>query len=264
MFNKLFLTTTVCSLLLSGCSVSPPLKQVPSTIHSTSNSFISNELPSSTQKYASTNIEGTYFGVSGASGSVAVGLLFGPIGVAANVAHVNSVNKERVAPLTNLTSQNLSKILSQEISTIQSGNDRSSASYKITPAANLYFKSNNAYFLGCTITAELTQTNGTKPWKARYAIPVEGIFDSSSASDTIKASGALAPCLHNAYELFNEHITGKLGVFDKRTVTNQTIDDKKTTDQILQVAVSKLPEKILVNDTWGVFELRRSEITQIK
>lgn len=261
--NKLFLTTATFSLLLSGCSISPSLKQLPTTALSTTSSFISNELPNNTQKGAGTNIEGTYFGVSGASGSVAVGLFLGPIGVAANVAYVNSVNKERAIPLTNLTSLNLAKILNQEVSTIQIEKNRPSASYKIIPAANLYFKSDKTYLVNCSITVELTD-NGTKSWVARYSIPVEGLFDSSSVNDTNKAINSLAPCLHSAYEVFNEHINGKLGKFDKKTITNNKIDSDGTITQTFQVAVSKLPEKVLVNDMWGIVELRRSEIVNIQ
>jgi len=263
MLNNFFFTTAIFSLLLSGCSISPPLKQLPTTTLSTNSSFISNDLPNNIQKGAGTNIEGTYFSVMGASGSVAVGLLLGPIGVAANVAHVNSVNRERATPLNNLTSLNLAKILNQEVSTLQIEKSRPSTAYKIIPAANLYFKSDKTYLVNCNITVELIN-NGTRSWGARYSIPVEGIFDSSNINDTNKAMNSLAPCLHSAYEVFNEHIQGKLDKFEKKTITNHKVDNTGTVTQTLPIAVSKLPEKILVNDTWGITELRRSEVISIQ
>lgn len=254
------LVTALASPLLSGCVAAPALKQPPVATAPTG-AFVSDTLPTGPQKYTYTNLDGTYFGASGGSGSAAVGLLLGPIGVAANVAHINSVNRQRVAPLGALTSQNLAGLLKQELA--NAGADTATSGYKLTPAANVAFTSDTAYVLGCTITAELPAANGAKPWAARYAIHVDGQFDSRHAADTDAAIAALAPCLRSAYGVFRQHVEARPGTFETRVVTIRTVQGR-TLDQKLQVATAALPGKVLVNDFQGVAELRAADVVKVQ
>lgn len=253
----------LCAVLLAGCVTPLPFKEVPPASPPASSFFVSDTQPTSAQKYSYTSLEGTYFGSSGGSGSLAVGLMFGLVGVMANVAYTHSVNRKRAVPLAALTSQDLAKILNQQLSMISDTGVRSSQAFKLTPAANVAFNTDTAYELGCAVTAELPPDAGRPAWNARYAVAVNGVFDSSHGDDTTAASNALGPCLLEAYKLFKDHVEGKIGPFELRTITMHPAGGKDVVLPV-QVAVSQLPARVIIHDYLGLNEMRASEVTQAK
>ena len=255
---------TLALAALGGCVSPPQPKQVPPDGAATNGSLVSDARPTSAQKYAATDLEGTYFGASGATGSLGVGLLLGPLGVAANVAYINSKNQEMARPLAPLTSQDLGAVLRREVPALADPGGRAPGAFRLTPAAQLFFTSDTTYRLTCTVTVELPQAAGAPPWAARYGVNVEGTFDSAAAGDTARATSALGPCLRDAHALFAEHVSGKLGAFETRTLTRRAFNGNGTFDQQVTVAVSGLPSKVLINDFLGVMQVHPGDVVRIK
>lgn len=246
-------------VFLAGC-VSAPLqpKQVPITSASSASSVVANRLPTDAEKYSATGLKDTYFGVTGAKGSAAVGALFGVIGVLGNIAHINSENKDSASPLGELTSQNLAQTLTRELTAVAPAGSTSSE-YELVPSANLYFKDKTTYWLTCTITARQKTTS----WQARYAIPLEGLFNSTNKLDTDNSIKSLGACLKSAYTLFAEHVDGKLAPFETKTVVSPRLDGKGDSYDKLSIATSALPDRVIANDILGLIQLRKDQIKSI-
>jgi hypothetical protein len=243
-------TTSVAILgafALSGCVSVPAIKPPPPTRLQISQVFVSSTLPSAAEKYSATDIPGTYFGASGASGSLAVGLLFGVIGAAANAAYVAKENRAHGDSLPKLTSINLADFLSAEFPA-----HPSNGGYELTPSANIYFETDTTYVLSCTVTAKAV----AKDWNARYTVAMNGVFDSKNDQDTVEAIRKLEPCVQDAAKLFVEQAEGKLGPFEKRTVTAPRADGKGDVAAVYNVDVSALPSHIIVSDRMGVVQFR--------
>lgn len=257
-------TVALSTALLAGCASGPQFKQPPAEAIRATSALVSEAMPTSAQKFGATSIDQTYFAVGGATGSLAVGLAFGAIGALANAAYVTSVNESRAEKITEVTSTDLAKLLRKQVPSLNAAVPDAATAYKLTPAGNIWFKSDTEYWLGCTIAVELPQADGSTAWSGRYASVVDGLFDAARPGDNAKAVAGLASCLQTAYGLFQDHISGKLGPFEQRTVSSPSIDGKRTIDSIYQVAVSRLPDHVFINDGLGVAELRSAEITQIK
>lgn len=258
--------TLLAAITLSSCATQPmtlTLKHPPVQPLRSTDAFISDRLPTQAEAQAYTLLEGKYFGSSGASGSLAAGLLFGPLGVAANVAYINSENTRRTTPLKVVADLNLAKLLSEQVAALPAGPRGERTSYELIPAANFYFKSDTSYWLTCVLTADLPQP-GQASWRARYAVATEGSFDSSSSSDTQRAADAVAPCLRDAYQLFVDHVSGSVGTFEPRTISTKRIDGQGTVDEVWNVAIGSLPGRIIANDVSGLVQFRKSELVSVR
>jgi hypothetical protein len=93
------LASLLVSVSLFGCATIVP-KEPPAA--ASGDARVANRLPTDAEVYAATPLKNSYFGASGATGSAAVGVAFGVLGVLANVAYINSENSKRAAPLTDL------------------------------------------------------------------------------------------------------------------------------------------------------------------
>lgn len=247
-------------MFLSGCASAPlQPKQAPPAGATSASAEVAARLPTDAEKYSATGLKGTYFGVTGAKGSAAVGVLFGVVGVLGNIAHINSENRDSASPLGELTSQNLAQTLAGELGGVASPTTGASAEYELIPSANLYFKDKTTYWLTCTITVRQKATT----WQARYAVPSEGVFKSTSKLDTDNAIKSLRPCLKSAYTLFAEHIDGKLAPFDARTVVSPRLDGKGDAHEKFSIATSALPDRVIENDAFGLVQLRKDQIKTI-
>lgn len=243
------------TLALSSCVSVPAVKPPPPIRMNASQVFVSPTLPSAKEKYSATDLPGTYFGASGASGSLAVGLLFGVIGVAANAAHVASENRAHANSLTKLTSVNLSRYLSADFPAAPS-----TEGYELVPSASIYFETDTTYVLSCTVTAKTVPED----WSARYTVAMNGVFDSRNDRDTAEAIHKLETCVQDAAKLFVEQAEGKLGPFEKRTVTAPRVDGKGEVAAVYNVDVPALPNRVIVSDPMGLVQLRNDQNMRIQ
>jgi hypothetical protein len=243
-------------LVLAGCAIQPKL---PPTV-SSGPAFVADRKPTEMETDSSSTLPNTYFGATGASGSVAVGLLLGPLGVAANHAYIKSEHEKRSAPLGPLTSQDLGAILAASVPELSRGGADRADAYELVPAANLFFSSETRYGMACTITV---RRKGPEEWSSRYSVPVDADYDTSRSTDTTDAVAALGPCLRAAHALFREHLSGSLA-FQPRDVAFRTADGKSSMSLTYLVATSQLPGRVIVNDAMGVVQFRRSGVAAIK
>ena len=254
---KYSFTGALIALALSSCATLPVPKAPPPDHAPSSASSVSQVLPNAGQKYSATDISGTYFGVTGASGSVAVGVAFGVIGVLANVAYINAENKSRASHLTDLTSTNLSTGLANELSMDSHGIE---SSYVLTPSANIFFKNKTEYLLTCNLTARQLKSG----WQARYAVAIDGTYDSAKLGDTEIAKSKIISCVHDAAKLFTQHVEGALGPFEKRNITSAWLNGKGDVTFPYLVATTTLPDRVIINDYLGIVQLRRNEVKAIQ
>lgn len=254
---KTFTTAATISaaLALSSCVSVPAIKPPPPIRLQPSQVFVSSSLPSAQEKYSATDLPGTYFGASGASGSLAVGLLFGVIGVAANAAHIAKENRAHANSLAKLTSINLAGYLSADFPARPSADG-----YELTPSANIYFETDTTYVLSCTVTAKAVPQD----WNARYTVALNGVFDSRNDQDTAEASRKLETCVLDAAKLFVDQAEGGLGPFEKRTITAPRVDGKGDVAAVYNVDVSALPSRVIVSDRMGLVQLRNDKAMRIQ
>jgi hypothetical protein len=252
---------------LSGCAGgAPQIKQAPpgggtsTSIHA----FVADRMPTDVEKHARTSLPNSYFGAGGASGSLALGLLLGPIGVIGNSAYVDSENSKNANKLPELISVNLADILKRVAPILMDNQIMASGSYELVPAASINFMSSSSYSLTCMLNAKLPTGDPANPWMARYAVSVEGVFQVANSVDTQKAMGMFGDCLKDAHAMFEAHVGGNIGTFRTRTVTSVKVDNTGTIDQQLLVADSALPEKVIVNDYFGLVRLSSSSVIRVQ
>lgn len=192
-------------------------------------------------------IAGSHVTVSGGRGSLAVGLLFGPLGVAANAAHAQSVNEERSKPLDALARIDAVAALKAARSTAAPAAADVRA-YELMPVVAVRFEDDKAFRLSCMLTASLPNP-GKRDWHSRYSVEMAGRFDSGSPASIDAAGQVIAPCLAEANRLFETHARGglQLGETAKPVVING-----KTVS--LRVVDAEYPARFVVPDILGVME----------
>lgn len=248
---------------LVGCvSVVPP-KQAPVGGLPSTTAVVATRLPSDAEKQSATSIEGTYFGATGARGSVAAGALFGVIGVLGNIAYINAENRDRAEALTELTATNLADVLRAQLQDRSPAPVGTDGGYELVPAANVYFQDQTTYWLTCTLNARATGP-AAAGWNARYAVAVEGLMDARKPADTQRAIESLGPCLRDAHALFASHLDGTLAPFEARVITTPRIDGKGDIDQVFRLSVAALPDRAITNDAFGLAQLRKDQVKAIR
>jgi len=221
---------------LFGCVSTAP-KNPPN--YSSPKIVIENRIPKLNEKYgAATDIPDSYFGIRGASGSVAVGLLFGPLGVLANTHKANSENIEFSKKIDSITKINVNKIFENiDISDFTtSSNERTS--FFIIPSAVVSFNKDQKFTITCNISAK-NESNTGKKWVGNYMN--EPLYFYSPGDDNIKvvASKNIENCFTELTSIFKSHITGSLGEIEKkRFMIGESMVN-------LNVFVKEYPERII-------------------
>lgn len=221
---------------------------------------VADRLPTDVEKWTATSIPGTYFGISGARGSLLAGLLLGAVGVAGNVIHIQGQNRSRAETVKSLTSLQLAEFLKQSVPELSGPIDTALPSYTLIPSAYFYFPTDTTYYVGCTLNAKFgaTKKPGDKPsWHARYSTQVDQEISSESESNDVTMN-AIATCLQEAYRLFSAHVAGTLGSFNVRKIVMGNSALK------LPVADGELPKRVVANDGTGIVEFRRSAVKEVK
>ena len=81
--------------LLSACGSVTPKMPPEATDGTMPTTYLANRMPTPREKFAMHTVENSYFGVTDTRRSLPLGLLLGPIGVAANMAHVRGESERR-------------------------------------------------------------------------------------------------------------------------------------------------------------------------
>lgn len=199
-----------------------------------------------------TPIKDTHTFVAGGRGSLAVGLLFGPLGVAANAAHADSVNQQRGRSIDALVHNDTLAIL-RTVRSPADGTPMPEAAadiraYELIPAIQLTFSDDTHFRVGCTLSATLSSP-GQKPWHGRYWVRLYDTYDTGSAESLNGAQAALTSCMAEANRLFERNARGEMTASD--VVTPVDIDGKTVK---LKLDPNDYPAHIVVPDTWGAVE----------
>jgi hypothetical protein len=246
------------SVALVGCATIVP-KEPPTA--SAGDIRVSTRMPADAEIHAATPLKNSYFGASGATGSAAVGVAFGVLGVLANVAYINSENAKRAAPLTELTSMNLGKLLEGNTPKPLSAGGESSG-YELVPSGQLIFRSPTTYVMACSITVH---RKTPQVWQARYIVALDTLHDAEKAEDTARARASMPACLNTAQALFRDHISRTLGATEKKMLTMANpADPTKTFTYQQDIIVSALPGKVIVHDGLGLIQMRPSDVVEVK
>ncbi|HVK55047.1 MAG TPA: hypothetical protein VM532_08470 [Burkholderiales bacterium] len=238
------------ALMLTGCVSVVPLAPPPGASPKAA-ARVADRLPTDGEKWA-TSLPNSYFGAIGASGSVGVGLLFGPLGVLANAAYVDAKNKENSVALADLTAVNLGEILKSVVGAPSPGE---AEGYVLVPAGIITFKGDESYRISCVITATYAQSPN---WRARYLVQPEGFYDIKDPTAKAKVVESLTSCLDGAYKLFTAHVTGAEGTYTTRTVRHPTFALR------LPVQDAALPHRVIGNDGIGLMEFRKSDVVGVE
>ncbi len=195
-----------------------------------------------------TPVDGTHTAVAGGRGSLAVGLLFGPVGVLANAAHAEELNKKRAVPLDGFAHADTVGTLAAIRQASQPA-PQGTRAYELMPIVTATFEDDKTFHVSCMITASLPDPNGKRPWRARYSVDTPGSYDATSQASIDQAGAAVSPCLAEANRLFEGHARGamQLGETAKPVVINgRTVQ--------LRVVDAEYPTHSIVPDMAGIME----------
>lgn len=242
---------------LAGCATPAP-KESPPVADQAVTERILNRYPTDEEKFAIHAVPDSFFGASTSSrGSVAAGILLGPLGVAGNVAHVRSESERQAVPLKPLLAEDLRRVLAAQApnAALESA-PLPPRLYALVPSAAVEFQSDEEFRLRCSLNVSLMEGTNVL-WRSRYLVPVEGAFTHAAPQDVDKAKAELGPCFGRAYALFQQHKTNRLGSFKEYEVVAEYTFH-------LQLLEWALPDRIIASDPLGLFERRRSDVKSIK
>jgi hypothetical protein len=203
-FSVIVIAATVaCGSATAGI----PYAKIPAGAPSSATARVLTREHKNTDFGLGTRIVGTRTYVAGGRGSLGVGLLLGPLGVAGNAAHVAEVNRSRASQLNDLVQTDVVSVLQ----TVRQDSGASEAAtdvpaYDLLPSLQIRFDGDTRFHVGCLIQANLK--TGKKEWRVRYAVELPGSYDSQSPASVAAAGETVAPCFTEANRLFTAHIAG--------------------------------------------------------
>lgn len=199
------------AFLLSACANFQPV--VPINVDTQKHQIVVSEnKPTSSQKGARIDIPDTYFGVSSNKrGSVAVGLLFGPIGVAANGAYVESETRKMAERVPAIFDIDLSKILAEQKGYPIDGQPGTGSKIVLTPAARLFFANDEGieYSVICVLNARV-MNGAVEQTSTNYALWQQEKFSGQSDDTKQRVTRELQKCFADALVLMTGHMEDKL------------------------------------------------------
>lgn len=239
---------------LSGCATLKPTAP-PAVVLGQTPVFVAHEFPSKAQKSAAHSVPDSYFGVSShKSGSAGVGVLFGVLGVLANVAYVEAQGQKAAVAGKSLFTENLGDWLIEADVTL----DREPMSppatgyFELVPAASIYYERADTFHTNCYLHSVYV-VRGKKAWQARYGINNSERYSKGMAVDAEAVRADLKQCLGKALDLFARHRAQGTAMF--RSAEVQFANGKS----VLPVAHELLPARLVYFDGAGLFELGRPQ-----
>jgi len=139
--------TLIVASLLSACASITPKMPPAATAGAVPTVYLANRMPTPREKFAIHSVENSYFGVTDARGSLLLGLLLGPIGVAANMAHVRGESERRSDEVKSLLALDAGALLRAESPDLRSATDAADGGRRleVIPAATLTFVADDTF-----------------------------------------------------------------------------------------------------------------------
>lgn len=221
--------------------------------------------PTDAEIWGATSIEGTHFTAFGAKGSVGVGILFGPLGVAANIAKIAKVNRERALPLSDLVQTDVVQLLktarqadiAENAAPVEMpAQTPAGRTYELVPVIQLNFDSDTAFNVTCVLNATLP-TGGRKPWKGRYSVQMPGTYDTKAEGVQAAVKQVLPVCLSEANRLFTRHAKGGMVASDKPQPV--PINGQLHPNYVIE---AELPDRIIIPTIFGLMQMPPPPETQ--
>jgi len=241
--------------LLSACGSVTPKMPPEATGGTMPTTYLANRMPTPQEKFAMHSVENSYFGVTDTRRSLPLGLLLGPIGVAANMAHVRGESERRSDEVKSLLGLDAGALLRTEAPDLSSAQGAAidGRRLEVVPAAVLIFVEDDTFQFICFVNVVMLE-GAKEMWRARYGVHAEGKFNVKSSDLSGTMAAELSVCLKRAYGLYRAHFAGDLGPFRNYTI--------ETTELTLYMPVyeSSLPARVIGNDGIGLIELRRSGV----
>ena len=245
--------------LLSACVIPVTPKMPPETIGGAlPTAFLANRMPTPKEKFAIHSVENSYFGVSDVRRSLPLGVVLGPLGVAANMAHVSGESERRSEEVKSLLALDAGTLLRAAAPDLRpadgAGIDRRRV--EVVPSAALLFVDDDSFELTCFVNVVMLE-GANETWRARYGVNAEGAFKVKSSDLPGTMTAELSACLGRAYGLYRAHFAGEL-----RPYRDYAIETKDYT-RYMPVYESGLPSRVIAYDGLGVIELRRSGVRKL-
>jgi hypothetical protein len=224
--------------------------------------YLLDRLPSEEEKVGGYAVPDSYFGVSDhpPTGALAVGLLFGPLGMLSNVARFQQASKNRAERHTALFQTNLVTLMNSGSNkyAIRSAKEPSKEiRYELVPTALIYYQDDKTFQLTCFLHVTL-YASAHELWRARYAANSSRAYTVDNKDiDTIVRED-LSECLAKSVALFELHSGSDASMFKDAEID--------TGDITLYVPVmhSLLPDRLVYNDFLGLHELSKRNWRRVK
>lgn len=202
------LAALIAGSLMCGQAMAAAEATVPAGAPPSTSARILTREPKNTDIAFGTRLEGTRVYVLGARGSLGVGLLLGPLGVAGNAAHVAKVNRSRGEQLDALVKTDVIGVLR---AVREAGGAPEAASdvpaFELLPSLSARFEDDTRFHVTCILQVSLAG-EGKREWRVRYGVEMPGVFDSQSPASVEAAAQTVTPCFTEANRLFTTHVAG--------------------------------------------------------
>lgn len=204
-------TIVISSVLLPACAITQPMT-LPEGTASKTDLTIASRAPTAGEMWTSYIIPESNYGVTtNKSGSAAVGVLLGPIGVAANVAYVTQMAEEASKSFDGMIPKNLPARLSESLATKNPDQRFTTAAENpvngihMIPGVNLHVIDDKTVNPTCSL--RVTELQGKRAvWTAYYRSVFTRSFSlDEKASLAGELGNASLACLNVAYAAYRLH-----------------------------------------------------------
>lgn len=173
---------------------------------------VSDKKPTPEQKGAIIDVPDSYVGVSSNKrGSLGVGLLLGPLGVAANVAYVKAETQKMADTIPAMFDVDLAKVLAEQTGYPISGAPGAGREIVLTPAARFFFETDAGtdYVAQCVLHARVMD-GATETTSAVYTLRQPQKFSGQSDETKRRVISELKSCFADAGALMKSHMADSL------------------------------------------------------
>ncbi len=145
--------------LLSACGSVTPKMPPEATGGTMPTTYLANRMPTPQEKFAMHSVENSYFGVTDTRRSLPLGLLLGPIGVAANMAHVRGESRRRSDEVKSLLGLDAGALLRTEAPDLSSAQGAAidGRRLEVVPAAVLIFVEDDTFQFICFVNVVMLE-----------------------------------------------------------------------------------------------------------
>jgi hypothetical protein len=261
MRNRLYRQLSRSLLLLVGAfgvGLPAQAKEPPTAEDRNTVEYVGTRFPTESEKASGHAVPDSYFGVTTMRrGSLVLGLLLGPLGAAANAAHVQSESEKAASPMKALLAEDLRKALLAAAPTLSAEAPGPKRHFQLVPSAGLRFQTDETYRLMCILHAQLMD-QGKEVWRARYVVNTGTTYTSTSSEDAKGAAAALQPCLAQAYALYRMHKDNALGSLKGYDIRAGHPFGGPVVERLLPDRV------VLVEPRHGLFEIFKGDVTKME